>query len=189
MWAASLAREKIKALNYKWINMTLYLSRGDPSLAPSHSAQMHIKKKKRRWTRYMSCCTVWKTLSFQTAAQYLQDVTHNTRPYAWFMAVKPLTRSEWQIVFSALSMKLLMMSSKAALLSFAISYFPFITPLLQTQHAEKWFSLFALWMSIILILQMCETNFFLYRFASQETSPLKSLCSKPLHVACSCLRR
>lgn len=53
------------------------------------------------------------------------------------MAVKPLTRSEWQIVFGALSMKLLTMSSKAALLSFAISYFPFITPLLQTQHAEK----------------------------------------------------
>lgn len=26
--------------------MTLYLSRGDPSLAPSHSAHMHIKKKK-----------------------------------------------------------------------------------------------------------------------------------------------
>lgn len=25
--------------------MTLYLSRGDPSLAPSHSAQMHMKKK------------------------------------------------------------------------------------------------------------------------------------------------
>lgn len=33
-------------------------------------------------------------------------------------------------------------------------------PLLQTQNAEKLFLLFALWMSIILILQVYETKFF-----------------------------